>query len=200
MIPSPAYLQRVRRSPPQKETGCICNNFIFEILVCFFNLRYISAHELLFTMGPDRSAPLPLFHAFTGCDTVSAFVGRGKKTCWEIWNKFPAVTAAFIALYSTPVAVPDSCLGTLERFFVMLYDTKSTCSIQSILHAGNFLHRKAKLLTTSHQLKMHWCNILDGLFIKLAMYGDKCSILHLPYHHPQTGDGCLLTMHGRHCA
>ena len=27
---------------------------------------------------------LPFFHALTGCDTVSAFHGKGKRTAWEI--------------------------------------------------------------------------------------------------------------------
>jgi len=35
------------------------------------NHRYISAHELSATLGPDRACALPMFHAFTGCDTVS---------------------------------------------------------------------------------------------------------------------------------
>ena len=26
------------------------------------------------------------FHTLTGCDTTSAFAGRGKKTAWDIWN------------------------------------------------------------------------------------------------------------------
>jgi len=43
------------------------------------HLRYLPAHELACVLGPERSCALPMFHAFTGCDTVSAFVGRGKK-------------------------------------------------------------------------------------------------------------------------
>jgi len=39
------------------------------------HLRYTSAHELACVLGPERVCALPLFHAFTGCDTVSAFVG-----------------------------------------------------------------------------------------------------------------------------
>ena len=29
-----------------------------------------------------------MFHAFTGCDTVSSFDGRGKKTAWDTWMTF----------------------------------------------------------------------------------------------------------------
>ena len=42
-------------------------------------LRWIPIHDIVRSLGP-RSKALPFFHAFTGCDTVSAFVGKGKKT------------------------------------------------------------------------------------------------------------------------
>ncbi len=35
--------------------------------------------EVVGDMDPTTCAALPVFHAFTGCDTVSAFGGRGKK-------------------------------------------------------------------------------------------------------------------------
>ena len=43
------------------------------------SFRFIAAHEIANTLGPDRCEALPMFHAFTGCDTVSCFGGRGKK-------------------------------------------------------------------------------------------------------------------------
>ena len=44
------------------------------------NFRYIPIHEAVSRMDPRKIAVLPVFHAFTGCDTVSSFSGRGKKT------------------------------------------------------------------------------------------------------------------------
>ena len=38
---------------------------------------YLS-HEVAY-MDPRICATLPMFHAFTRCDNVSAFCGRGKK-------------------------------------------------------------------------------------------------------------------------
>ena len=37
--------------------------------------RFIAAHEFANALGPDRCEALPMFHAFTGCDTVSCFGG-----------------------------------------------------------------------------------------------------------------------------
>ena len=41
--------------------------------------RFIPAHSVALSMGPERASALPFFHAFTGCDTTSAFCGIGKK-------------------------------------------------------------------------------------------------------------------------
>ena len=59
------------------------------------NYRVISAHGIYAAIGVDKCLTLPMFHAFTGCDTVSSFSGRGKKTAWETWNVLPEVTDAF---------------------------------------------------------------------------------------------------------
>ena len=68
-------------------------------------------------LGPDRCRALPVFHAFTGCDTVSSFGGRGKKTAWDTWMTFGDVTRAFCALAATPEPnVVDECIEVLERY------------------------------------------------------------------------------------
>ncbi|CAC5385431.1 unnamed protein product [Mytilus coruscus] len=41
------------------------------------SFRYISIHDLPNALGIERSHTLPVFHAFTGCDTVSSFAGKG---------------------------------------------------------------------------------------------------------------------------
>ena len=41
------------------------------------HFRYIPIHEVINEMDPIVCKTLPAFHAFTECDTVSAFGGRG---------------------------------------------------------------------------------------------------------------------------
>ena len=43
------------------------------------HLRYIPAHDIAKELGYEKALSLPMFHAFTGCDTVSSFAGREKK-------------------------------------------------------------------------------------------------------------------------
>ena len=63
--------------------------------------RHLAAHEMAKILGPERCIALPMFHAFTGCDTVSSFFGRGKKTAWDTWMNFNDITSAFCVLAAT---------------------------------------------------------------------------------------------------
>ena len=85
------------------------------------NFRFIAAHEIAKALGPDGCVALPMFHAFTGCDTVSFFGGRGKKTAWDTWKAYKDVTPAFCALVARPATQTiKKWLGPLERFVVLL--------------------------------------------------------------------------------
>lgn len=53
------------------------------------HLRYIPAHEMAKALRPDNARALPMFHALTGCDMVSAFVGIGKKNMLGSMAKTP---------------------------------------------------------------------------------------------------------------
>ena len=87
--------------------------------------RCLPAHEIAKTLGPQRCEGLPMFHAFTGCDSVSFFGGRGKRTAWNVWQSFDEVTQAFISLTMTPETI-HALMPELERFVILLYDITST--------------------------------------------------------------------------
>ena len=89
------------------------------------NLRYIPAHSIASSLGPERSKALAAFHAFTGCDTVSCFAGRGKKTAMEAWKACPEVTSAFVSLSSPLVQINDGIMEQLERSVILMYDQTS---------------------------------------------------------------------------
>ena len=50
------------------------------------DLRYVSAHEISASLGLRQSVALPVFHAFTGCDTVSHFAHVAHGAPEEITN------------------------------------------------------------------------------------------------------------------
>ena len=86
--------------------------------------RWLPIHTYVNILGESKCAGLLFWYAFTGCDTVSSFRGRRKKTAWNIWNSFPEVTEAFINL-SQNDSIQENDLQLIERYVVLLYDKMS---------------------------------------------------------------------------
>lgn len=123
--------------------SCVPKLEIEELWVAFgtgIHLRYIPAHAIASSLGPDKSKALPMFHAYTGCDTISSFAHKGKRTAWGIWKAYNEATDAFLALSDAPPNVPDETFAILERFTVLLYNR--TSSLQDINEARHELFVK----------------------------------------------------------
>ena len=69
-----------------------------------------------------------MFHALTGCDTVSSFAGHDKKSAWVIWNVLPELTDALLQLPFAPSKIPEYVMQSIERFVILLYDRIGTCT------------------------------------------------------------------------
>lgn len=79
-------------------------------------------------LGEERSRALPIFHAFTGCDTTSAFRGKGKKSAWQTWSIDKDITDTFLNFACHPfqqVDVESDYFKKIERFTIVLYDRTS---------------------------------------------------------------------------
>ena len=48
--------------------------------------KFIPIHDVVSALGRGKTDGIIFFHAFTGCDTVSAFRGKGKKSAWRTWS------------------------------------------------------------------------------------------------------------------
>ena len=60
------------------------------------NRRWLPIHEYASKLGERTCQAIPFWYSVTGCDTVSMFAGRGKKTCWNVWKSYPEVTESFV--------------------------------------------------------------------------------------------------------
>jgi len=100
------------------------------------------------SLGEERCRGLPFYHSFTGCDTTSQLVGKGKRSSWGAWSSHSAVTKAFQYAAEHPfkiLNIESPEFELLERFTCVLYDkTTSTCKV-NILRQELFSH-KAKLM------------------------------------------------------
>ena len=89
------------------------------------NYRLYHINRICESLGEPRSRALPVFHAFSGCDTTSAFNGKGKKSLWQAWQAYDDATETFAYLAKHPFMLLDADSDNfqkLERLTVILYD------------------------------------------------------------------------------
>ena len=55
--------------------------------------KVIRLHTVSSKLGNDVCSDLVGLHAFTGCDSTSAFVGKGKKTAFDLVTRQPRFAA-----------------------------------------------------------------------------------------------------------
>ena len=90
--------------------------------------RFYHINHICKSLGEPRSQALPMFHAYSGCDTTSAFNGKGKKSAWRAWQAYDDVTETFVHLAKSPFQLLDvdsQQFQKLERLTVILYDKSS---------------------------------------------------------------------------
>jgi hypothetical protein len=71
-------------------------------LDCFRHRKEFYINTIVLALGEERSTVLPIFHSFTSCDTISAFLDKGKLSAWDAWKCYPAVTEAFTFITENP--------------------------------------------------------------------------------------------------
>ena len=69
--------------------------------------RWIPIHHSRNNIGPDKAKGITFFHACTGCDVVSAFLGKGKSTAWQKWDVYLEATVVFANLSTYPPVIGD---------------------------------------------------------------------------------------------
>ena len=87
---------------------------------------FYAVHSMYIAIGQEKAKAIRFLHSFTGCDQVSLMAHVTKKSAWKVWQIYPEVTKYFIKLSNQP-SLDDvkEALPTLERFTVLLYNTKS---------------------------------------------------------------------------
>lgn len=100
------------------------------------HFKCYSINNICLHIGKPRSRALPFFHAFTGSDTTSQFLGKAKKSAWEAWKSYPEVTEAFLCAADRPFQIlqlSSRVTELLERYVCVLYDkTTSTCFVNEL--------------------------------------------------------------------
>ena len=152
------------------------------------HLRYLAAHEIANTFTNNAALALPAFHTFAGCNTVSCFYGKNKKTPLDAWKSFPEVTPVFIALSRAQTEIAEGWLSPPECFAVLLYERTSRSSSVNDTRKQLFT-RKARNFDTHPPTQDSLPNMSSVLHTRLATSGEKPSCqTHLFLAH-KIGDG-----------
>jgi hypothetical protein len=102
-------------------------------------------------LGENLAAALPGFHAFTGCDTVGRFYGKGKQTCWKVLQSSrPEILNAFINLGGND-DVDDKDFLFLEEYVVY---TTTRARKQSCQRFGGTYSSKVRLKLKDYPLRL----------------------------------------------
>lgn len=114
-------------------TALFANLVLEELWIAFGsgkNFKHIPVREIASILTPEKSLSLLFFHAFSGSDSTSAFLGIGKRTAWTAWKSYPEITSVFRKLSDCPPAMNDTDISSIEKFTVHLYD--KNCTTESI--------------------------------------------------------------------
>lgn len=87
--------------------------------------RWLPIHTYARCLKEEICRALPFWFALTGCDTVSMFAGRGKKTAWSVWEVYPEVTESFVRVATEMNEISKTDFEKIERYVVLLYDRTS---------------------------------------------------------------------------
>ena len=83
-------------------------------------IRYISISKVSAALGHDVCASLLGLHSFTGCNTVSAFSGRGKFAALKLLMTHDHFREVFIKL-GEERQLSDEVVNVLEEFKCCFY-------------------------------------------------------------------------------
>ena len=115
---------------------------------------------------------LPTLHAYTGCDYVSSFATRGKKTAWDTWKTYEEATPTFLSPSVGPAIVSDQDIAVLEILTILLYNRIST--LVSIDECRKHLFTKKRNGCNSSYKSSTGASILRGMRIRVNIAGARC--------------------------
>lgn len=104
-------------------------------------IEKIQPHPIYQTLGPERAAALPAFHALSGADNAGCFSGKGKATCWKAFMEADdEITDCLSQLGGTASTPSDDTIALIEKLVCQLYLPKT--EMPSVSEMGWWLFRK----------------------------------------------------------
>ena len=78
--------------------------------------RIIELKPIVETLGPEKIAALPAFHAQSGADNIGSFSGKGKLLCWKIFAEADSSIITTIAELGHAAHRNEEIVAAIEKF------------------------------------------------------------------------------------
>ena len=127
--------------------------------------KWYNVVSLINELGTDICKGFPFFYAFTGCDSVSSFNGKGKCTFWDQWKRSEMkddMTRTFIKLSNMPGSIDNDDIYVLETLVKSVYfrgmknlNEKSLNELRKVQFIQSTSNDMKKLAPSSDALYMH---------------------------------------------
>ena len=116
--------------------------------------RFIDIGKLVQAIGNDICSALVGLHAFTGCDTVSAFAGRGKLGALNVLRKDRIYQETFCELGQTWDVSPG-LFENIQQLVCRMYAASSITTDVNELRYQLFCTRRGEPATTMQRLPLY---------------------------------------------
>ena len=94
--------------------------------------RLIKVQDIKHEIGCEIATALPGLHAFTGCDSTSAFMRKGKKGPLQILRRYTQYVKVFQQLGEEAKNLSEIDLSSLERFVCAMYGKPTFSDIDKV--------------------------------------------------------------------
>ena len=95
--------------------------------------RLLNVNDIVSAKGTELCEVLPALHSFTGCDTTSAFVRRGKVAPLKVLEKRRNFLPTFHSLGQT-IEVQETIINELEQFVCCMYGKPKCTSVNKLCY------------------------------------------------------------------
>ena len=86
--------------------------------------RIIELKPIVETLGPEKIAALPAFHALSGADNTGSFSGKGKLLCWKIFAEADSSVITTLAELGQAAHPNEEIVAAIEKFVCLPYQPR----------------------------------------------------------------------------
>ncbi|KAK3722371.1 hypothetical protein QZH41_013693 [Actinostola sp. cb2023] len=87
--------------------------------------RIIPLKPIYEELGQHRAAALPGFHSITGADNTGSFVGKGKLSCWKVFEESSQDIITALRDLGTTANPTETTFNAIEKLICKLYDANT---------------------------------------------------------------------------